>query len=282
MDTLTQGTELQKVGKQAEAIPYFQQAIREQPDSYIAWTNLSEAQLETEHFAEALQAADQALARNLQYAPAWIMKACALNNLNRPEEAIAACNKALSYDPNLASAHTYKGRILANQERDQEALAEFDQALMIDSTSADALFYKAASLFVLQHFDEAAVIGNRLIILEPASPAGWRIKALALHLGPRANLEALQAIEKALAIEPNDSASLTVKSGVLDDMGRHGEARAVLKRALALDQDNELAREGLGEMNRVRNRQALHVTGGIIGTIFSVIGEMIKAIFHAV
>ncbi len=103
----------------------------------------------------------------------------------------------------------------------------------------------------LNRFDEVVAVCDRLIQLNPASVPARRSKAMALHLLPVAkNAEALQSVETALAIDPNDSQSLTIKSMILDDMRMYSEARQLLTRAIAIDPTNELAIAGLEEMNR--------------------------------
>lgn len=284
MDTLTQGIELQQQGKYAEALPLFQQTVEEHPESYIGWTNLSETLLETGQYQGALKAAEKALKIHSQYAPAWVMKARALNGLNppRPEEGIAACNRAISFDPNLAIAYLQKGLILYDQERGQESLIEFDRALMIDSNSYEALFYKARSLSVLERYSEALVLAERMIQLDPNNPAGWRAKAFDLFM-IREHVAAVQAVDRALAMDSNDSSALTLKASILEEMGRKSEARRLLRRAAEINPQDEVIEEFKAEMDRQRNEKVVNTTVDVVGTVgkglFAGLVEFIKAIF---
>jgi len=179
------------------------------------------------------------------------MKARALINLNRDNDAVEALNRAIAYDPSYVEAHYYKGRLLDIQRRPKEALKEYDEALRLDPNSTDTLISKAKVLGALGRDADVIAVANRIIELLPNATNGYRIKALALHLLPVArNQEALQTIDIALRVDPNDVESLTMKSAILDDIGRYSEARSLLHRVLEIDPTNELATVGLEEMNR--------------------------------
>ncbi len=91
---------------------------------------------------------------------------------------------------------------------------------------------KARALINVNRNNDAVEALNRVIAYDPT------------------HVEALQTIDIALRVDPNDGEALTMKSAILDDMGRYREARSLLHRALEIDPANEIASEGLEEMNR--------------------------------
>src|SRR5436305_4651127 len=82
MDALEHGLELERQGKHAEALPFFQEAVQNEPQSYSALTHLGEALNLQEKYTDALSAVDHALQINSQYAPAWSIRAQILYSRN--------------------------------------------------------------------------------------------------------------------------------------------------------------------------------------------------------
>jgi len=82
--------------------------------------------------AEAIEAYDEAIRMDPEFAQAWSDKGNALDELNRSDEAIEAYNKALEIDPQDAMTWYHKGLALASQGEYDESIKAFDKALEID------------------------------------------------------------------------------------------------------------------------------------------------------
>ena len=104
---------------------------------------------------------------------------------------------------------------------------------MAGSEEADQLRRQAAGLQAEGRFEEAFGLLRRRALLAPRDPGGWTDIAH-LFSAARKPEEALTAWDAALALAPEAPALLCGKAGVLQGLGRTGEAKALLERALAL------------------------------------------------
>ncbi len=85
-------------------------------------------------YDEAVQAYDEAIKLDPEYASAWHNKGTALYYLGRYDEAILACDKAIRLDPEDASAWNNTGYALKRLGRTTEANAAFAKALELGRT----------------------------------------------------------------------------------------------------------------------------------------------------
>lgn len=246
-----QGMQLFQQEKYTEALPHLEQAVQQYSQSFTVWSLYSRTLDKIGRFQDALDAAKKALALNPTYAHAWQSKGYALDSLKRPTEAISALDMCLQYDPGNIRVRHVRGRIYFSVQEYKRALAEYDACLKVEPDNAEYLTSKGVVLMSLKRFLDAAAVCDRRIALDPLSVPAWRSKAMCLHMyGDSKSAEALQTIEHTLAIDPNDSQSLTIKGMILGDMTMFSQARELLTRAIALDPTNELAAELLTEYNK--------------------------------
>lgn len=148
----------------------------------------------------------------------------------------------------------------------------------------EVLFLKARILCEEEVYLQALPIIDRLTRLYPTEGTGWRMKALALFK-IKELVDAERAINRALEIDPNDGDVLMLKAGIVESMGRKGEARALVKKATQVDPHNELAQEVRSEMRQETTSKVAHASFSIIGAIiesfFVGLVEFIKAIFRS-
>lgn len=96
------------------------------------WYDRSVELFKAGQYNAALDASNNAIALDPNYALAWNSKGAALVNLGRYDEALVASNKAIELDPNLAKAWNNKGLALDHLGRYEEALAAFNRAGEVD------------------------------------------------------------------------------------------------------------------------------------------------------
>lgn len=135
MAAFDNGLKLEQQGKYAEALAAFQEAVREQPDSSLAWTHLGAMLQATGDMPGSLGAFDRALQIDPQNAFAWEGKGRGLTLLGDYQAAIAACDRALALNPNLVEAHYARGCAFFafDDKRSLKiALQEFDRALSLN------------------------------------------------------------------------------------------------------------------------------------------------------
>ncbi|MBE9572188.1 MAG: tetratricopeptide repeat protein [Proteobacteria bacterium] len=113
-----------------------------------------------------------------------------------------------------------------------------------------------------------AVIGLALMV---SSSFGSLSAQMYLNLGDSYNQngnyqEALEEIEKAIEIDPNNADAWAMKGSVLSDLGRHQEAFEALEKSLELDPDNlnALMHKSYSLFNLGRDQEAIFLVNEII------------------
>ena len=121
------------------------------------------------------------------------------------EVAIDTMTRALELDPDLAVAPTLRvfiGHSMRALGRGEEADSQYELALEIDPRNAEALDHLAMSRFGQKRFEEALELYRTLAQVQPDSAATHsNLGAVLHHLGR--NDEAMESIERALAIDPD-------------------------------------------------------------------------------
>ena len=82
---------------------------------------------------------------------------------------------------------------------------------------------RAATMLDLGRYDEASTLLARLVSAEPGSGRAWCLFARA-HLGADRFTEAVEAANRAAAIEPTEEWPHRLASNALMHLGNHGEA----------------------------------------------------------
>jgi protein O-GlcNAc transferase len=170
----------------------------------------------------------EAFSRSIQLVPdaSAVLNALAtvLVEEQRFEEALDAMNRAARLAP--ADAHTLfnRGLVLERMGRHAAALTDYDGSLSIDARFAPALLNRGAALMALGRFDDAVANNRQLVDLQPASADPWFNLAEALLGGGYSN-DALDACDRALALDSQHAKARIDRGLALADLGRFDEAR---------------------------------------------------------
>jgi tetratricopeptide (TPR) repeat protein len=132
------GLDLTKVGRAAEAVVQFEQALARNPVSYEVHTNLGLALFHLGRIPEAIS--HYAAAARLNPGSATIQSnlGYALVVAGRPAEALVHFEQALQIDPDYPGAHNNAGYALAQLGRYAEARSQFEAALRLTPDDAEA------------------------------------------------------------------------------------------------------------------------------------------------
>ena len=122
----------------ADALPYLQAAVAQQPQHFLLWDSLFGAYYGLGRNAEALSCLDRALAIEPGNLQALANRAAVLLELDRPEEALAACDKVLAAEPDNLRVLFNRGVALAKLNRHEESLPIFERVLAAKPDYLDA------------------------------------------------------------------------------------------------------------------------------------------------
>ena len=137
-----QGVELEKNGKQDDAIEHFRKAIGLYPGDIRAHYDLGLALERKGQTAEAISEYNRALhadPTSSMNAAVYTDLAFALARTGKLDEAIESYQQALAANPGDARAHSGLGAAFLQQDRVQESIAECRAALQMDPESPEAL-----------------------------------------------------------------------------------------------------------------------------------------------
>lgn len=131
------GNALGALGRRADAIAAYRQALVLQPDLAEALCNLGQLLLEDGQADEAVASCRRAIALKPGFAEAHCNLGNALRSLGLVDAAVASYREALRLRPDLALVHGHLADALALLGRDEEAIAAYAAALAITPAAAD-------------------------------------------------------------------------------------------------------------------------------------------------
>jgi tetratricopeptide (TPR) repeat protein len=146
---LNYGKSFSNLGKIAEAIEQYTEALRINPKYAKAHFNLGNAMLKQGKTDEAIKHFSEASQLGSGFAEAHINLGMLLFKTGRIDEAIQQYRQALNINPEHAQANLNIGVAMREQGKFSQAIAHFEQALKIDSNYADA-YYNLAVVFEKQ------------------------------------------------------------------------------------------------------------------------------------
>lgn len=202
-EAFSRALELLRVRDHERALPFAQQAVREDADGFENWCALS----------------------------------AALNGVRRPAEALDAVQRALALEPSSEWAHRLRSLALDNLGRRSEAIAAAREAVRVSPSEPHAwalLGYTAARL---GYPDEARIAAERAVELD-GDVHRWLALAYACMEVDWA--EALRASQRALELEPENPTALNQLGWVHLSQGRFRTARDLFDRAILVDPDGAM------------------------------------------
>ena len=209
-------------GSTANAVAYFQQAIKFDPNFAKAYAGLADAYIYSTFFST--------LSPNEAFS-----------------KAEAAALKALQLEPSLTVAHASLARIKAQYHRDWKgAERQFQRALELAPNSGDLLWRYAWFLTWMGRFDESQRLAQRALEIDPLN--FFVLRAAAMNSLCRRNFDdALHFLQLASRIEPNNALLIGDYGRVYIAQGRNEEAVIEFEKERALlDSDTEAPTSGAG------------------------------------
>ncbi|MGA3269108.1 MAG: tetratricopeptide repeat protein, partial [Verrucomicrobiota bacterium] len=169
----------------------------------------------------------------------------ALSAQGKFDEAIQHCERALQLNPDDAEAHCNLGVVLARQGQLPQAIQQYQQALQINPRFAGACDDWGNALAAQKKWPEAVQQYERSLALDPAVAGPHYNLAVVLAARGKA-AEALQQYQKALRLNPDFPEAHNNLGAALAAQGKWAEAVQHYRRALQLNPDYAEAHCNLG------------------------------------
>jgi len=148
-------------GRTAEAIPYFQEALKLSPDHLIALDNLGNAYRQQKRWDEARQLLEHAVAVGPKDAEANYSLAMVYAQLDDSDRAYDYLQRALTYRPVYPEALNNLGILYLRTERRDQAVASFEQCIRV-APAFDQSYLNLARVYALEGTPDKA----RSVLLE--------------------------------------------------------------------------------------------------------------------
>ncbi len=148
-------------------------------------------------------------------------------------DAIAAFRQAVAADPRYADAYFRLGIASERAGDVVGAIAAYDRATQLLPSWTEAWFRAGALVYTMGHRDEAIGCFRRAASIGANTAFGRLGKARALLIENR-HQEAEQVLRHALALDPENAMAHDLLGNLLAEFGRFGEARDCFQRAIAI------------------------------------------------
>jgi Tfp pilus assembly protein PilF len=216
------------------ALEYFDQAIRKDPTSALAyagiadtWLAVDENVMSLEAFAQAKTAAERAVALDPMLSEAHSATASIHAREYAWHDAERGFARAIELDPNNALAHLQFGSMLVVQGRFDEGLSESRRAVALDPLSPYVNTEYANTLLLAGRYTEAIDQLRAAIALDPSRTKPFNLLARALYLdGQVAESNTLIDDNISRGASPDWAACAAVRAG------QHTKAAAQLQEQL--------------------------------------------------
>jgi tetratricopeptide (TPR) repeat protein len=234
---------LQRLGRDAESVNYYERAIRANDRSAEAHHNLGCALLTAKRISEAAVILRRAHRLRPDYAPTLDALGFAVAELGDPLEALTLLERSLAIDDASPSTQCRLGNVLLRLHRYDDALARFETALALAPDSAELHDGLGVALSRLERLEEAAVAYRRALDCDPAyANTASNFGKTLLEIGDID--EAMIWLDRAIELEPRNGSfylplvtggSKPIKPAHVDAMKRLGESIDSLPRAEQID-----------------------------------------------
>ena len=233
-EVVNKGAALSNLGRDKEALAYFDQALKLLPTFDAAWLNKGVVLARSGKYDAALECYSKAIEANPKSADAWYNRGYAHQQKKEYEPSLEAYEKAVEMNPLFEGAWLNKGVILRRLKREPEAIESYDRVITINANSAVAWFNKGFALGGLGRLREALECYDKALTINPNFLEVWLNRGVALRKSNRL-IEAAVCYDKALAIQPRHADALYNKGLVMLKLGQKRESQEAFQKAAALD-----------------------------------------------
>jgi tetratricopeptide (TPR) repeat protein len=224
-----------------EAVSHLQRTLELNPGSAEAHNNLGLAWQRLDRLDDAVREHREAIRLMPGLAEAHYNLGIALGRLGRSDEAVAAYQASLRIDPAQPAALHNLANVLVQVRRFDEAVARLREAAALDPESAAIHQGLGDALLRAGRIDDAIAVYREALGRHPKEEAGIRNNlAFALRQAGRLG-EALAELEQAAQLMPGSAMIQRNLGSLLAAMGRHEDAVASYRRAIALEGEPAVA-----------------------------------------
>jgi tetratricopeptide (TPR) repeat protein len=252
-EMVNKGYSLTELGRYQDALEAYNQAIESEPDYAWAWGRKGRTLRLLERYDEALDCYTKALELNPKDAWSWNGKGIVLDRLRRLDDALQHFEQATKVEPSYVWYWYNRGDTLKEMNRYEDALKMIERGLAIDPTHVNS-WAKLGQLYrTVGNHRESLKAYEKAIQLQP--DYAWAHNGHGLTLKALKRLdEAILAFRKAIRYQPDAIWNWYNLTETLVDTDRYLEALEPAQQTVKLDPNNAHAWGKLGQVYRKLNR----------------------------
>jgi predicted O-linked N-acetylglucosamine transferase (SPINDLY family) len=198
---LSMARAVQEAGNLGEAARLYGEILRADGRNFEALYRLAAIQFERGQFEDAQRMLGEAIRIAPNSSDAHVLRACALQRLNRHVQALTLFDQALSLNPDQ-DALCLRANSLLSLGRLKEAVSGYELHLARYGDSAEAWHNRGVALSRAKRFDDAVASFTKAIELAPERADGWKGRGSA-YLELERFEEAMSDYQRVLALDPD-------------------------------------------------------------------------------
>lgn len=248
-ELMDKGYSLTELHRLDEALEAYDQAIKLQPDYAWAWARKGRTLRLLGRFDAALACYNKALELEPKYAWAWNGKGIILERIKQFEAALSCFEMATELNHNEVWYWYNRADVLQNLERYHEAIPLLENGLQLDPAHANSWAKLGQIYRLLNHFEEAITAYEEAIRLDDDYAWAHNGCGLALKALGRTR-DALMYFRRAATHQPNDVLHWYNLTEALVDLGEYEEAITPAREATRTDPNHAFSWAKLGQVMR--------------------------------
>jgi tetratricopeptide (TPR) repeat protein len=229
------GIAYDNAGQSSKAIEAYQQALRINPEYADAWNNLGNRYDDAGQSGKAIESYQQALRINPDHAFAWNNLGVTYRNAGQPAKAIEALQQALRINPEYAEAWNTLGSVYSDKAgQSAKAIESYQQALRINPDHAMAWSNLGNVYDDVGQFAKAIEAYQQALRIKPDHANTWNNLGVA-YRSTNQTAKAIEAYQQALRINPKHANAWFNLGIVYSESGQRDKVPEVYKRLKTLD-----------------------------------------------
>jgi len=241
------------LGQYKPAFHDFRKAVELMPESAVPFNGRGKAHAELKRYHAAVRDLSRAISLDAKYMAAHQNRAEANLAIGKYREAAEDATQVLESQGEQPTPELLllRGRAYAGEKKFNPALEDLDRAIELKADLVDAYIERGMVFMQTRRFDDAIGDFTRAIQLDPQNAKAYVLRAEARLQGgtpdeTQSNVyAALNDVNQALGVTPNEPLALRVRGNVYEAFTRTSEAIADYRQALAQDPFQIESREAL-------------------------------------
>lgn len=236
----------EKYGDITQKEDLYRRATANDPTGKIYFFNWAITLMKLDRFDEAIEKCKKVLELDANYLTAYNAWWQALTWQNKNEEALELCKQVSELHPDYAFTYSTWGLILYKQGKNEEAMEQLVKAVLLNPADAVAWCNYGSVLFNLKHYEEAIIKYQKSLSLGlVCSNATHNLATSYFYAGKYDQAEV--SFQKAVKVNPSLSLTYLNWGQMLSKQEKYKDAIKKFNKAIALSPDDTNVYYFLGE-----------------------------------